>query len=87
MDGDEVESIEQIILKLDEAKKREEEILRIHQGNLKTLFLSKLPKLIILTHILPYLTENEILKFAGVCRTIKALIYSPMGLKVLLCAR
>lgn len=48
------------------------------------LFVSKVPKLLILVRILPFLDEDELNKFGSVCRVFRKLIYSPMGLKIVI---
>lgn len=36
---------------------------------------------------MPYLMEDDILTFASTCKLMRTITYSPMALKVLLCAR
>src|SRR3990167_9223030 len=45
--------------------------------------LSKLPKLVLLTKLLPFLDEDELNKVASICKVLRKLIYSPMGLKII----
>lgn len=47
------------------------------------LFIGKMPKLVLMTRVLPFLDEDEINKLAGVCKGIRKLIFSPMGLKII----
>lgn len=45
--------------------------------------LSKLPKLVLLTKLLPFLDEDELNKVASICKVLRKLVYSPMGLKII----
>lgn len=44
-------------------------------------------KLIILTRLTPFLQEDDINRFASICRSLRKLVYSPMGMKIITVAK
>jgi len=46
-----------------------------------------MPKLVLLKNLLQYLTEDDINKLGSTCHAMKTLIFSPMGLKIIVMVR
>lgn len=42
-----------------------------------------MPKLVLMTRVLPFLEEDDINKLAGACKALRKLVFSPMGLKII----
>jgi len=53
----------------------------------KRKYLFRLPKFILIRHILVFLGENEIMNFSLICKPIHELVFSPFSYKVLLSHR
>ena len=47
------------------------------------MIISKLDKIILLTRILPYIDDDDINKLSSVCKVMRKLILSPMGMKII----
>jgi hypothetical protein len=52
-------------------------------GNRETALIKKLPKLMIFERIIPFLAISDVNNLAMSCRTLKALVYGPAGLKLI----
>lgn len=49
----------------------------------KVSLLIKMPKVILLGRVAQYLLDGEIVKLSCCCRSLRKLVYSPMGWKIL----
>ena len=72
--------------KLEQCKLKYDYVIKIRELNQQQPIF-KIPKYIILKNILPFLEDDEIVPFALVCKTFRTIVFSPIGLEILLAAR